>query len=312
MMNARVLICALFLLQCCSLFGAERHAFIVGNGTYNEGPLSALANPRKDATDMANALRRLDYQIYSGEALLDLDNRTFGKELSIFASQLPRDSTALVYFAGHGVGYNGDNFLMPVASNVQYAGQLNNRAISVRSIVDLLKNRPGDALNIILLDACRDNPLKTRGSSGGLNTISNIPRGTFIGYAAEPGKTAVDGNGSGNGVYTGELLKALESNAEEPIESVHKKVAESVYNLTGGAQLPSYESLLLGDYCFAMCRTFVLPPIERAEIKEEKRFKPWMAILGAVVAGALLASAGGSDNSRDSDSFTLTLDPPTQ
>jgi len=295
----------------------ERHALIIGNSQY-KGDM-ALENPVNDATDMAAELQNLGYKVFEGTAQLALE-----KKLRNFATQLPTNAVALVYYAGHGAADDRDSFLIPIGANLEYEAQLPDRAVSLSSIARLLKNRSGDqGLNIILLDACRDNPLKTRGFNRGLKQIGSFPLGTFIGYAASEGQVAADGRGRSNGVYTGELLNALRTSANLPIESVHKAVAESVYRKTDQKQLPAADHQFIGEYCFAVCSSLTLPPKkkipdefitpplpEKTNTAIKEKSNVWVAVLGAVLVGALVSQLG--DDPPPPSGFTVRLNPPTE
>jgi len=287
----------------------ERHALIIGNSQYS-GDM-ALENPVNDATDMAAELQNLGYKVFEGGAQLDLDRLSLEKKLHTFATQLPANAVALVYYAGHGAADDRDSYLIPIGANLEYEAQLPDRAVSLSSIARLLKNRSGDqGLNIILLDACRDNPLKTRGFNRGLKQIGSFPLGTFIGYAASEGQVAADGRGKPNGIYTGELLNALRTSAGVPIESVHKAVAERVYRKTNEKQLPAADHQFIGEYCFAVCGTLPPPPITppvkpKPPVAEKSNI--WAAVIGAVLVGALVSQLG-DDNKPDH--FVVRLNPP--
>jgi len=322
----------------------ERHAFIVGNSNYG-GNLS-LANPVNDATDMVEVLKKLGYKIHTDKAQLDLTRIQFEQEFKEFVRRLPPKSVAMVYYAGHGMASNDDNYLIPIGAELEYEDQLRDRTTGLRGLVNHLSRNNSKGFNIFLLDACRDNILKTRGYAGGLQSIGAAPQGTFIGYAAAQGQIAADGTGQRNGIYTGELITALNTSAGVPIEQVHKAVAERVFVKTKSKQFPVSDQRFLGEYCFGTCNrkpdsgaitnqvtgTPALPaiasntgstdaegrdtlpslasgnnPNANAEPVSEKTFKPWMGVLGAIVVGALLASGGDPPPMEE---FTITVTPP--
>jgi len=220
---------ALMLMQSIVSQAVERHAFIVGNSKY-EGA-NALVNPANDAEDMAAVLAELGYRIHGGGAHQDLTRTQFEQRFIEFTRRLPSESVALVYYAGHGMAGNNDNYLIPIGANLKFQDQLPDRANGLSSLVRHLARNNRDGLNIFLLDACRDSVLKNRGLTGGLKSLGQAPQGTFIGYAADEGQVAADGQGRRNGVYTGELIKALRVAAGEPIELVHKNIAERVRDI---------------------------------------------------------------------------------
>jgi len=325
MKSLKPLLLLIAVLQSFTLHAAEveRHALIIGNSQYT-GEMF-LQNPVNDATDMATQLQSLGYKIFGAKAQLDLDRLTLERTLNNFTTQLPTNAVALVYYAGHGAADDRDSYLIPLGANLEYEAQLPDRAVSLSSVANLLKNRSGDqGLNIILLDACRDNPLKTRGFNRGLKQIGGFPLGTFIGYAASEGQVAADGTGRSNGVYTGELLNALRTSADKPIESVHKAVAESVYRKTNQKQLPAADHQFIGEYCFAVCgslpppKTKIETPNKAFSITTNEQSNPppaeksnvWAAVLGAVLVGALVSQIGG-DSNPPQPGFVVRLNPPS-
>jgi len=191
------------------------------------------------------------------------------------------------------------------------------RAISVQSIVGLLDERGGNGANIILLDACRESIVATRGFRGGLTRPQGgVPSGTFIGYAASEGDVAADGDGQRNGIYTGALLDALREMSDQPIDAVHKEVGRSVYEITEKLQAPMYVNKFYSDVCFGDCASGEPKPDNdsgsdplRPVTENKTTLKPWVIALGAVAVGALALSLNGSD--PPSGGFTLTLNPPT-
>lgn len=234
---------------------AERHAFVIGNSNYDNAPLK---NPVNDATDMAAELTKLGYTLHRGEALLDLDLATFENELREFAFSLPKNAISLVYYAGHGISTNTDNYLIPIDAKLRYEEQLKTRAVSLRDTVALLNDRNREGLNVVLLDACRDSPLEKqfgRSLNQGLNRIGDLARGSFIGYSADEGQIAIDGRGR-NGMYTGELLSALRESPGMPIQLLHNRVAKRVFEKTENTQYPQFpvsEQKFIGEYCIGPC-----------------------------------------------------------
>lgn len=236
----------------------QRHALVIGNSNYHQG---RLINPRNDARDMAQALNKLGYKIFREKAHLNLDLEQMEQVLLDFSNSLDDNVIALLYFAGHGISANGENYLIPLNAKVRWEAQLTGRAVSVNSIVQLLKSSNRKGLNVLLLDACRDNPLENSfgrsGSRGLVRNRGNLPHGTFIGYAADQNQTAADGRGR-NGTYTEALLKAMQDSAHLPIELAHKKVAARVLASTRNGpspQFPVADQKFIGDYCFGDCES---------------------------------------------------------
>jgi len=150
--------------------------------------------------------------------------------------------------AGHGIHANGNNYLIPVDADIETQADLEAEAVEAGKVLRAMAEAH-NRLNIVVLDACRDNPLpKGRSASRGLARM-DAPTGTFIAYAAGPGQIAQDGSAGGNGVFTGELLKAI-AVPGLPIEQVFKKAAAGVRSQTGEKQVPWTDASLQGDFYF--------------------------------------------------------------
>jgi hypothetical protein len=225
----------------------RRVALIIGNDTYTHLP--ALNNARKDAEDMAVKLRELGF-----ETILKVNagRREMHRALGQFEARLNDGATGLAFFAGHGIQSDGKNYLIPADGFIEVEDDLNAEAITAQHILAAME-RAGNPLNIVILDACRDNPLpkRTRSARRGL-TVVGIPagaKGTAILYAAGEGQTAEDGPRGGNGVFTGELLRVL----DEPglsLEQVFKRVNRRVQRRTNNRQRPWSLVSLQGDFVF--------------------------------------------------------------
>ena len=225
----------------------RRIALIIGNDTYAHLP--ALNNARKDAEDMAVKLRELGF-----ETILKVNagRRDMARALRDFEGRLSSGATGLAFFAGHGIQSDGKNYLIPVNANIEVDADLEVEALTAQDVLASME-RAGNPLNIVILDACRDNPLpkRTRSARRGL-TVVGIPsgaKGTAILYAAGEGQTAEDGPSGENGVFTGELLKVL----DEPglsLEQVFKQVNRRVQRRTSNRQRPWSLVSLQGDFVF--------------------------------------------------------------
>lgn len=220
----------------------KRTALVVGNGAYASAP---LRNPINDARAMARALKDLSFDVILRE---NLDQKEMKKEIQAFGQKLQKGGVGLFYFAGHGVQVNGHNYLLPVGASIEHENQVEYEAVdmgAVLSEMDYARNH----LNIVILDACRDNPFARsfRSTSQGLASI-NAPSGTVISFATAPGSVANDGLGE-NGVFTGELIKAMMQPGLK-IEDVFKQVRSAVREATRGKQVPWESSSLEGDFYF--------------------------------------------------------------
>lgn len=221
----------------------QRVALVIGNSSYSTSP---LANPVNDANDMASALRRLGFYVIlkKNANLKEMDDavRDFGERLR-------RAGTGLFFYAGHGVQINGKNYLIPIGARIQKETDVKYQAIDAEIVLDEMANA-GNSMNIVILDACRDNPFARsfRSASRGLAIISSAPKGTFITYSTSPGKVASDGTGR-NSPYTESLIKYI-TVPDIPIEEVFKKVRQEIGRKTKNQQVPWELSSLEGSFYF--------------------------------------------------------------
>jgi len=228
--------------------GEKRVALVIGNADYEHYP--KLKNPANDALDVAQRLRELGFEVVERS---DLTSRQIGSTLREFRVKLEGATVALVYVAGHGMQIKGENYFPGVDADIAGEEDIPNQSLALRQLLDLL----GDArtqLNLLFLDACRDNPFAagTRSGSRGLARVE-APSGTLISYATRPGSVARDGDGR-NGLYTAQLLQQMAVAADLPIETVLKRVVSGVKQGSEGLQEPWWEGSIEGNFCFAACR----------------------------------------------------------
>lgn len=223
----------------------QRVALVIGNSTYKVSPLK---NPVNDAKDMANSLRGFGFIVIERN---NLTVRQIGSTLREFRSKLSPGGVALVFFAGHGVQIKGENYLTAVDAEIDGEEDVPNQSMSTRQIMDVLSDAKSK-LNLVFLDACRDNPYARsfRSASRGLGR-ENAPSGTLISFATRPGSIAADGDGR-NGLYTSVLLQQMR-NTDQPIEQVLKRVVTGVKTASNGKQEPWMEGSIEGDFCFGQC-----------------------------------------------------------
>lgn len=240
-----------FLLYVCVLSGylvadepEKRIALVIGNGEYESSPLQ---NPTNDAKDVSSVLQDVNFEVTTlvNASALDMDRAIsdFGKKLL----QNP-DAVGLFYFAGHGMQVEGRNYLIPVKSNINAEDEVKFKAIDAGMVLSKMESA-GNATNIVILDACRDNPFARsfRSSSRGLSVV-DAPQGSLVVYATAPGSTAADGDGR-NGIFT----KAFLSHISEPgldIEIMLREVRNQVREETGGKQIPWSSSSLMTSFYF--------------------------------------------------------------
>ncbi|HUL95533.1 MAG TPA: caspase family protein [Usitatibacter sp.] len=207
-----------------------RLALVIGNGAYKDAPLS---NPVNDAADMAKALEA------SGFTVIQRQNATL-KEMHLalreFGDKLGRTSTGLFYFAGHGMQVRGHNYLLPVDADIAREDEVAFAALDLGAVMDKLDSAK-NPVNIVILDACRNNPFGTRlaTSAKGLAQV-DAPPGTLIAFSTAPGSTAADGKGR-NGLYTENLVQQI-ARQGAPIEEVFKATRAAVRTESRSLQVP--------------------------------------------------------------------------
>lgn len=222
---------------------ARRTALVIGNGNYTYSPLK---NPVNDANAMAQTLKNMGFSV---TIALDANQQQMEAAIDEFGRKLiSGNQVGLFYYAGHGVQVDGENYLIPVDAVIKRQSDVRYKAVNVGQVLGAM-GEATDNLNIVILDACRDNPLPRsfRGGSRGLARVEG-PKGTIIGFATSPGSVASDGDGD-NGLYTKHLLKNMQVRGLA-IEQVFKKVLQGVNEETQGQQIPWTESSFTGDFAF--------------------------------------------------------------
>jgi tetratricopeptide (TPR) repeat protein len=222
----------------------------IGNSNYQNG-FSKLNSPKNDAVKMAEALKRLGFRIVGGGAQIDVSYRDMESLLDKFTEEIKHAGVGFFYFSGHGSQDNNrDNFLIPVDTSIKYQSDLKFTSLKVEHVTSRMEEA-GNRLNILVLDACRNNTLPSGFKSGvkGLNTSNGIPSGVYIAYAARDGQTAADGAVNGFSLYTGELLKNIET-PNVRLEDVFMKTRNAVKQQTDNAQYPFDYGSLDGVYYF--------------------------------------------------------------
>lgn len=227
-----------------------RVALVIGNAAYS-APEAVLRNPVSDAREIAVTLRTLGFGV---TVLEDADHVAMRRAIREFEDELRRrKAVSFFYFAGHGVQIDGHNYLIPVGAGVFRERDVRERAVDANELVERLRET-GNRLNIVVLDACRDNPLYkpaivTRGRSiMGLAPVQPAS-GTLVAFATEPGRLASDG-GAGRGLYAKYLAQYMRAPGL-PLEQVFKRVREAVVEESKGAQVPvEFSTLTGGDFFF--------------------------------------------------------------
>lgn len=229
----------------------KKIALVVGVANYQYA--GQLKNTLNDANDIADVMSEMGFEVIK---VLDPDLRAFNFAIDSFRRKLDGASVSLFFYSGHGAEYNGENYLFPINSNPTVPNDLIYDAIPVGKILDKSEYAKVKT-TILLLDACRSNPFTRNWNKGanqyeGLTNI-NAPDGTFIGFAASPGKTASDGTRR-NGLYTEAILSFIKSK-NASIDQIFNKVNKEVRTQSGGKQIPFKNSSLDDEYYFIKTET---------------------------------------------------------
>ena len=217
-----------------------RTALVVGNADYAFG---ALANPVNDAEAVAKSLQDAGFDV---TLKTDANQEGMEQAISAFGAELKqRGGVGLFYFAGHGVQMSGENYLLPVGGHIAGEQDIKTGAVTATEVVDAMASAR-NGLNIVILDACRNNPVTKAGTRGLSRIDSNAS--LFVSYSTSPGAVALDGEG-GNSPYTKYLAKSI-SAPNLSIEETFKRTLKGVYVETSGQQTPWISSTFFGDFVF--------------------------------------------------------------
>lgn len=220
--------------------GGRRVALVIGNANYQHS--NKLINTLSDAKAMEATLKELGFQVIT---ILDGDYEKMKNAVFAFGDQINDVDISLFYYAGHGLEVDGTNYLIPVDADIQSALDVKQKSVPLPGILRTMEFTNEEGLNMIILDACRNNPFPTgkRGGSG-LARV-NAPSGTLIAYATDPGSVASDGTGT-NGLYTGVLVEQMK--IPQRIEDIFMNTRNKVEELSKGNQRPWEEARLKGVF----------------------------------------------------------------
>ena len=236
-----------------SIPGGPKQALVIGNSAYTH--TSPLKNPVNDAKSIGNTLQQLGFEVTT---LLDVNQRQMEQALRRFGSRLrDQNGVGLFYYAGHGMQVSGENYLLPVDINPSTETDVRYDAIPVGKLLGQM-DAAGNGMNIVILDACRNNPFARsfRSESRGLAQVI-APTGSFISYATAPGDVAADGDGD-NGLFTAKLLTHMRTPGLK-LEDVFKRVRADVQRESNDKQVPWDSSSVTGDF-------FFVPPVEEVVV----------------------------------------------
>jgi hypothetical protein len=248
---ALLLVCVLPL-ACIGTAAAQgkRVALVVGNSAYRS--VTPLGNPSNDARLIARTLASLGFTLIGGGARIDLDKAGFDQAVRTFGQALPGSEVALFYYAGHGLQVDGVNYLVPVDANPTRLQDLDFQMIDANVVLHQMEGS-GTRLNLVVLDACRNNPFGGRGlaraAAGGLAQM-RAPEGTLISYATQPGNVASDGSGA-DSPFSSALAEVMREPGLDVFRTFNE-VGLAVKRATGGQQQPWVSSSPIdGDFYFA-------------------------------------------------------------
>lgn len=247
---------------------AERRlALVIGNSGYRDAP---LLNPGNDARAMAQVLREAGFTVMERRNLNQAAMRGAIRE---FGDALAKGGVGLFFYAGHGMQVKGRNFMIPIGHDIRREDEVEDQSVDVGLVLQKMASAR-NALNILILDACRNNPFGFGSTAQGLAPL-DAPAGTLVAFATAPGQVAADGTDD-NSVYT----KHLAAYVREPgvkVEDVFKRVRAAVRQESGGRQVPWENTSLETDFYFR-------PPDPKviAAQEEERRQAQQVAIERAV------------------------------
>ena len=235
----------------------RRVALVIGNSAYQQ--ISRLANPANDARLVGETLQALDFDLIGREPLLDLDFLAMRRAIRAFGEALKGGAVGLFYYAGHGIEYRGQNYLVPVNASLSSENDIEFDLIDANLVLRQME-LAGNDLNMLILDACRNNPFASRGFRAvgrGLGRM-DAPAGTIVSFATRPGDVAADGSGA-NSPFTSALARAIQTPNLGVLE-VFNKVGVLVKAETGAAQQPWLSSSPIeGQFYFKLEGT---PPVK--------------------------------------------------
>ncbi len=218
----------------------KRVALVIGNAAYSGA--GALNNTVNDAKSMASTLESLGFEVTS---VIDGSYEDIKRAIYKYGTSIRDVDVSIFFYAGHGLEIEGVNYLVPVDSEIASPLDVKLKSIPLTGVLRTIEYANEDGLNMIILDACRNNPFPT-GKRGGAGLAKETPpSGTLIAYATGPGNVASDGEGE-NGLYTGELIKQMKQ--PQRIEDVFMRTRNSVEELSGGSQQPWEEARLKGIF----------------------------------------------------------------
>ena len=224
----------------------KRMALVIGNSAYTSQ--DPLKNPANDAALIGRTLKSVGFEV---DQHIDLSQKKIRRAILNFTRKVEaagKDTIAVFYYAGHGIQVKGENYLIPVDADIKGEGDVAIESVALSRVLQSME-LTGAGVNIIILDACRNNPfIKKRGGGRGLARV-DTPTGSIIAYSTKPGATAADGDGI-NSPYSLALAEMIKKPGM-PVEKAFKLVRIKVLEMTNNAQVPWEDTSLLQDVSFA-------------------------------------------------------------
>jgi len=223
----------------------SKYALVIGNSAYQN---MKLKNPINDARGIGKALSSLGFNVILE---LDADKKNIDLSIDKFEKFLAKNKGVGVFFyAGHGVQTQGENYLIPINAKINKERDLRYNAVNLGRVFDAMESANNE-MNIVILDACRNNPffLSSRSSVRGLAKVNRTPKGLLIAYSTSPGKVALDGDEMANSPYSEQLIKSIQV-PNRHVLLAFQDIANKVQKMTGGEQVPWTSSSLTQDFYF--------------------------------------------------------------
>ena len=280
---------------------ATRVAIVIGNAAYASAP---LANPGNDARVMSTTLRQMGFDVVEAR---DASRAQMQAAIQEAGTRLAgKSGIGLLYYAGHGLQLDWRNYMLPVDVRLTQAADVPAQAVDVQAVLDAF-SAAGCRMNILVLDACRNNPFTSTASAKGLAPL-DAPPGTFFAYATAPGNVAEDGSAAdGNGLYTRFLLQEM-PRQDARIEDVFKRVRLQVRMASQGRQIPWESTSLEDDFVFATGQKAEAPGALRRDADFDAEKTEWDSIKDSQRAEDFYAFLQRHPNGRISELAQFRLD----
>ena len=259
----------------------------MGNDSY---PGNTLRNARNDARAVAEALASVGYVTTLG---LDLTNTQMTEMVNAFAETLSGGDSAVVYYAGHGLQLNGENYLVPTDFHVSDSADVRYQGYALGVLLEKLTLH-GATTQIVILDACRDNPfLATRSTAGGWAGVATSA-GTFLAFGTSPGSTASDDPNDNHGLFTKSLLKFITAFPLD-VEQMFQRVRQDVIQTSSGHQVPWTASSLIGSFHIVPSQDLSAPALTGlAEQPTSGSLAPGRSLGGSLTEPPALTATGSN------------------